>query len=410
MAGAATELDVRADFPILGRRIGDHRLVYLDSSNTSQKPEQVLAAMDDFYRNHNANIHRGVYPLAVEADALFEGARARIAKFTGAQTRATIFTRNATEAINLVAYAWARTNLGPGDAVLVTEMEHHANIVPWQLACAATGAELRWLAVDDEGQLSLDELDAELGRGDVRLVCLAHISNVLGTINPVAEVARRAHAAGALVLVDAAQAVPQIPVDIAALGADFYAWTGHKALGPTGIGVLQADPALLEAMPPFNTGGDMIERVERSRSTWKELPWKFEAGTSMLAEAVGLGAAVDYLAELGMEQVREHESALMAYALDELGGLQGVRIDGPPSAKDRGGVISFTVEGIHPHDLAELLGRDGVCVRASHHCAQPLMARLGVPATARASFGPYNVSEDVDALVAAVRHAQRVFA
>jgi cysteine desulfurase/selenocysteine lyase len=410
VASATAALDVRADFPILAREIDGRRLVYLDSSNTSQKPERVIAAIDDYYRNHNANIHRGVYPLAVEADALFEAARERIAAFTGAEERATIFTANATAAINLVAYSWARTSLAAGDAVLVTEMEHHANIVPWQLATQATGAELRWLEIDEQGKLSLETLDAELARGDVKLVAVAHVSNVLGTINPVAEIVRRAHDAGARVLIDGAQAVPQMPVDVGAIGADFYAWTGHKALGPTGIGVLSAKAAVLEQMPPFLAGGDMIERVTRERSTWNELPWKFEAGTSMIAQAVGLGAAIDYLAELGMERAREHERALTAYALEQLATIDGLAIYGPPAAEDRGGVVSFTVEGIHPHDLAELLGREGVCVRASHHCAQPLMAKLGVPATTRASFAPYNVPEDVEALVAGVRSAQRVFA
>jgi len=407
---AATELDIRADFPILAREIDGRRIVYLDSSATSQKPEAVLAAMDVYYRRHNANIHRGVYPLAQEADALFEGARERIAAFTGGSARTTVFTRNVTEAINLVAHSWGRANLRSGDVVLLTAMEHHSNIVPWQLVAAATGARLRWLEIDEHGQLSLGQLDAELARGDVRLVALAHVSNVLGTINPVSEVVRRAHSAGALVLVDAAQAVPQMPVDLGEIAADFYAWTGHKALGPTGIGVLHGDAEQLERMPPFLAGGDMVERVGRESSSWKELPWKFEAGTSMIAEAVGLGAAVDYLAALGMERVREHERALTAYALEALRSLDGVRIFGPPSAEERGGVVSFALEGIHPHDVAELLGREGVCVRASHHCAQPLMAKLGVPATARASFGPYNVRADVDALVRAVEGTQRVFA
>jgi len=293
--------------------------------------------------------------------------------------------------------------------VLITQMEHHANLVPWQRICRERGAELRYLEVDEHGELSLQALDAELARGDVKILAFAHVSNVLGTINPVAEIAARARAAGAVTLVDGAQAVPQMPVDIEALGADFYAWTGHKALGPTGIGVLHADPELLAAMPPFLAGGDMIERVARDRSTWKELPWKFEAGTSMIAEVVGLGAAVDYLSALGMERVREHERTLTAYALEQLGSLAGVRVLGPPGAEERGGVVSFVVDGIHPHDVAELLGRDGVCVRASHHCAQPLMAKLGVPATARASFGPYNVAEDVDALVAALGRAREVF-
>jgi cysteine desulfurase/selenocysteine lyase len=408
--GAATELDIRADFPILTRTLRGRPLVYLDSSSTSQKPESVLAAIDDFYRAHNANIHRGVYPLALEADALFEGARERIAAFTGAPTRSTVFTSNVTAAINLVAYSWARTNLRAGDAVLITEMEHHSNIVPWQLATQATGAQLRYLDVGEDGTLSLQQLDEELARGDVALVALAHLSNVLGTINPIAEIVERAHSAGALVLVDGAQAVPQIPVNVSEIGADFYAWTGHKALGPTGIGVLHADSALLEAMPPFLAGGDMIEAVERQRSSWKELPWKFEAGTTMIAEAVGLGAAVDYLSALGMERVSEHERELVAYTLTQLGALPGVRTYGPPSPDDRGGVVSFVVEGVHPHDVAELLGRENVCIRASHHCAQPLMAKLGVAATARASFGPYNVRSDVDALVSAVANAQKVFA
>jgi cysteine desulfurase/selenocysteine lyase len=409
-AGGVAELDMRADFPILSREIAGRRLVYLDSSSTSQKPQSVLAALDDFYRQHNANIHRGVYPLALEADALFEGARERIAAFVDAPVRSTVFTSNVTAAINLVAYAWGRTNLRQGDVVLISEMEHHSNIVPWQLATQATGAQLRYLDVSEAGTLSLDQLDEELARGDVRLVALTHVSNVLGTINPIAAIVQRAHAAGALVLVDGAQAVPQMPVDVGAIGADFYAWTGHKALGPTGIGVLHADAALLEAMPPFLAGGDMIESVTRQHSTWKELPWKFEAGTSMIAEAVGLGAAVDYLGALGMERVREHERGLVAYALEQLGGLEGVSLFGPPRAEDRGGVVSFVVAGVHPHDVAELLGRENVCIRASHHCAQPLMAKLGVAATARASFGPYNVRDDVDALISAIVKAQKVFA
>jgi cysteine desulfurase/selenocysteine lyase len=410
VASVSAELDVRADFPILRRELAGKRLVYLDSSSTSQKPEQVLAALDDYYRNHNANIHRGVYPLAQEADALFEGARERIAAFTGGRPRTTIFTRNVTDAINLVAYSWARTNLVVGDAVLITEMEHHSNIVPWQLATQATGAALRYLDVDDAGMLSLEQLDAELARGDIRLVAVTHVSNVLGTINPVEEIVRRAHAAGALVLIDGAQAVPQMAVDVNGIGADFYAWTGHKALGPTGVGVLHADASLLEAMPPFLAGGDMIASVTRERSSWNELPWKFEAGTSMIAQAVGLGAAVDYLAAIGMDRVRTHERELTAYALECLTELPGIRTFGPPSADDRGGVVSFALDGVHPHDVAELLGRENVCVRASHHCAQPLMAKLGVAATARASFGPYNVREDVDALVAAITKAQAVFA
>jgi cysteine desulfurase/selenocysteine lyase len=402
-------LDVRADFPILGRELEGGRLVYLDSSSTSQKPAGVIEAIDDYYRNHNANIHRGVYKLAQEADTLFEGARERIAAFLRWPVASTIFTANVTAAINLVAYSWARTNLRPGDTVLISEMEHHSNIVPWQLAVAATGAQLRYLEVSDDGTLSLEQLDAELARGNVALVALTHVSNVLGTINPVAEIVRRAHDAGALALIDGAQAVPQLEVDLAAIDADFYAWTGHKALGPTGVGVLHARAALLEQMPPFLSGGDMIATVQEQHSTWNELPWKFEAGTSMIAEVVGLGAAIDYLDALGMANVRAHEHALTAYALARLAATDGVSLFGPPSADQRGGVVSFALEGIHPHDVAELLSRSNVCIRASHHCAQPLMRRLGVVATARASFGPYNVAADVDALIDAIERAQEVF-
>jgi cysteine desulfurase/selenocysteine lyase len=405
----ATALDVRGDFPILSRRIDGRRLVYLDSAATSQKPEAVIAAIDDYYRAHNANIHRGVYTLAQEATDLFEGARARVAAFVGGETSTTIFTRNATEAINLVAYSWGRANVGAGDAVLITQMEHHSNIVPWQLLCAERGAELRYLEVSDDGRLSLAQLDAELARGDVRLVAVTHVSNVLGTINPVAEIVARARDAGAVSLIDGSQAVPQLPLDVSALGADFYAWTGHKALGPTGIGVLHGRAELLEAMPPFLAGGDMIASVELQSSTWNELPWKFEAGTSMIAEAVGLGAAVDYLTALGMERVRAHERALAAETLERLRELPGVSVLGPSDADARGGVVSFEVEGMHPHDVAELLNREAVCIRAGHHCAMPLMKRFGVPATARASLGPYNVAEDVDALVDALVGARRTF-
>jgi cysteine desulfurase / selenocysteine lyase len=288
-------------------------------------------------------------------------------------------------------------------------MEHHSNIVPWQLATQATGAQLRYLEVAPDGTLSLEQLDRELARGDVALVALTHVSNVLGTINPVAEIVRRAHGAGALALIDGAQAVPQLEVDLTEIGADFYAWTGHKALGPTGVGVLHARAELLEQMPPFLAGGDMIATVEAQRSTWNELPWKFEAGTSMIAQVVGLGAAIDYLDALGMARVRAHEHALTAYALERLRAVSGVSLFGPPSADDRGGVVSFALRGIHPHDVAELLSRSNVCIRASHHCAQPLMRRLGVNATARASFGPYNVPADVDALIDAIGEAQEVF-
>jgi cysteine desulfurase/selenocysteine lyase len=405
-----SRLDIRADFPIFRRKFGGRPLVYLDSAATSQKPAAVIEAIDDYYRAHNANIHRGVYTLAQEATDLFESARARVAAFNGWETATTIFTRNATEAINLVAYAWGREHVGPGDVVLITQMEHHSNIVPWQLLCQEVGAELRYLDVSDEGKLSLDQLDSELSSGRVRLVGFAHISNVLGTINPVAEIAARVRAAGAVSLVDGSQGVPQLPVDVGAVGADFYAWTGHKALGPTGIGVLHGRREILEAMRPFLGGGDMITSVDFQTSTWNELPWKFEAGTSMVAEAVGLGAAIDYLNRIGMENVRAHELELTRYALGRLAEVGGVDVCGPATAEERGGVISFELEGVHPHDVAEIINRENVCVRAGHHCAMPLMRRLGVPATARASFGPYNDTGDVDALIEALTKAKKVFA
>ena len=404
MATTAPALDVRGDFPVL-----DTGVTYLDSASTSQKPTPVIEAIDSYYRHSNANIHRGVYALAREATELFEGARERIAAFTGWETDTTIFTRNVTEAINLVAYAWGRENVGEGDEVLITQMEHHSNIVPWQLLCQERGARLRYLSVDEAGELSLDELDAVLAEGRVKLVSVAHVSNVLGTINPVEEIVRRARDAGAVSVVDAAQAVPQLPVDVAAIGADFYAWTGHKALGPTGIGVLHGRRELLQDMRPFLGGGDMISRVDFDSSTWNELPWKYEAGTSAIAEGVGLGAAVDYLAALGMERVRAHERELTAYALERLPEVEGIRLFGPPDPDRRGGVVSFELEGIHPHDVAELCDRAGVAIRAGHHCAQPLMRTLGVPATARASFHVYNRKEDVDTLVDALNNAREVF-
>jgi len=402
--------DVRADFPILSRERDGRTIAYLDSAATSQKPESVIAAIDSYYRRSNANVHRGVYELAQEATDLFEGARERIAAFVGGETATTIFTRNATEAINLVAYAWGRDNVGPGDEVLITHMEHHSNIVPWQMLCQDRGAKLRYLHVSDDGQLSLDELDEALASGHVKLVSVAHVSNVLGTINPVSEITARARAAGALSLVDGSQAVPQMPVDLTEIGADFYAWTGHKALGPTGIGVLHGRREILEEMRPFLGGGDMISSVDFQSSTWNELPWKFEAGTSPIAEGVGLGAAIDYLAAIGMDAVRAHERDLTAYTLDRLEDVEGLRAFGPIDPDLRGGVVSLELKGIHPHDLAEICDREHVCIRAGHHCAQPLMREMGVPATARASFHVYNTHEDVDRLIAALQTAREVFA
>ncbi len=419
-AGLAS-LDVKADFPIFARTFDGRPLIYLDSGATSQKPQVVIDAVADHLRDHNANVHRGVYALAQEADAAYDGARRQVATFVGARPETTIFTKNVTEAINLVAYAWGRgetpgsataggrANVGPGDAVVITQMEHHANIVPWQVLCRERGATLRYLEVDERGELSLEQLDAELERGDVKLVAFTHVSNVLGTIVPVAEMTARVRAAGAVSLVDGAQAVPHMAVDVEALGADFYAWTGHKALGPTGVGVLHGRRELLDEMEPFLTGGDMIAAVDFQSATWNELPYKFEAGTPPIAEAVGLGAAVDYLSRLGIDRVRAHEQALTAYMLERLATVPGLRVAGPPEAEKRGGLASFTIEGIHPHDVAELADRGGVCIRAGHHCAQPLMRCLGVGATARASVGVYNEPSDIDALVAALLAGREVF-
>jgi cysteine desulfurase/selenocysteine lyase len=402
-------LGVKADFPIFERRPGGRELIYLDSGATSQKPRSVIEAQAEHLRAHNANVHRGVYALAQEADAAYDDARRRVAAFVGGEPKTTIFCKNVTEAINLLAYSWGRANVGPGDAVLITQMEHHANLVPWQVLCRERGAELRYLEVDERGELSLDALETELARGDVKLVAFAHVSNVLGTINPVAEMTARVRAAGAVSVIDGAQAVPQMPVELGAIGADFYAWTGHKALGPTGVGVLHGRQELLERMEPFLTGGDMIASVDFQTVSWNELPYKFEAGTPPIAEAVGLGAAVDYLSALGMERVREHERSLTAYMLERLAEVPGLRVVGPPEAERRGGLVSFTVEGIHPHDVAELVDRGGVCIRAGHHCAQPLMRCLGVGATARASVGVYNEPDDVDALVRALQAGREVF-
>jgi cysteine desulfurase / selenocysteine lyase len=405
--GALADTALAHEFPVLDRE----GLVYLDSSATSQTPRAVIEAMDHYYEAHRASVHRGVYPLQVEATEMFEGARDRIARFMNWGSRETILTRNASEALNLVAYSYGTPNTGPGDRVLITEMEHHSNLVPWQQLCERTGATLDWLHVDDDGRLSLDELDEKLAGGDVKIVAVVHVSNVVGTINPVAEIARRAHAAGAVLVVDGSQAVPQLPVDLRAIDADFYAWTGHKAYGPTGVGVLHGRRELLDAMPPFITGGHMIASVSLEKGTrWAETPAKFEAGTSAIAEGIGLGAAVDFLTRIGMDAVREHERDLAAYAIERLSLVPGVQIQGPAEAADRGALVSFTLDGIHPHDVAEILGAQGVCIRAGHHCAQPLMKRFGVGATSRASFAVHNTREDVDRLVAGLDRVREVFA
>jgi len=407
----APTLDVRADFPVLaeGPGAGERGLAYLDSAATSQKPTAVIDAMSSFDRRSYGTVHRSVYALAEASTELFEGARTRTAELVSWDPETTIFTGNATASINLVAYTWGRRNIGPGDEILLTQMEHHSNIVPWQMLAQEKGATIRWLHVSEDGRLSLDELDEVLTQGRVKLVSIVHVSNVLGTINPVAQIAARARSAGAACLVDGSQAVPQMPVDLHEVGADFYVWTAHKALGPTGLGLLHGRRELLEAMPPFFGGGHMISQVGLESSTYAELPGKFEAGTSAITEVVGLGAAVDYLSAIGMDAVRAHESDLTAYALERLPELEGLRVFGPADAESRGGVISFELEGIHPHDLAEICDRSGVCIRAGHHCAQPLMRELGVSATARASFHVYNDREDVDRLLESLGDARKVF-
>ncbi len=410
---------IRKDFPILERTVrGGKPLAYLDSANTSQKPRQVIDAMDDFYERHNANIHRATHELGEEATQAYEGARLKVARFIGAADESeVVFTKNVSEAINLVAYSIgnatiaggpAKLALHPGDEIVISEMEHHSNIVPWQLLCQRTGATLRWFKVTPDGRLDLSALD-ELINERTKLVALAHQSNVLGTINPIPFIAERAHAVGALVLADAAQSVPHQGMDVAALGADLVGFTGHKMCGPTGIGVLWARRELLEEMPPFLGGGEMIETVWIDRSTFAPPPHKFEAGTMPIAQAVGLGAAVDYLGEVGLDAIREHEHGLLEQALAALDGIEGVRILGPTEAVDRGSAVSFIVEDVHPHDVSQVLDDRGVAVRAGHHCAWPLHRALGVQSSTRASFYLYNTPDEVDALADGIRAAQQFF-
>jgi cysteine desulfurase/selenocysteine lyase len=410
---------IRKDFPILERTVRDGQpLVYLDSANTSQKPRQVLDALADFYERHNANIHRATHQLGEEATQAYEGARVTVAGFIGAAEPAeVVFTKNVSEAINLVAYSMSNASaarsggrfaLGPGDEIVITEMEHHSNIVPWQLLCERTGATLRWFGVTPEGRLDTSNID-DLITERTKLVALTHQSNVLGTINPVRAIADRAHAAGALVLVDAAQSVPHMPVDVAALGADFLGFTGHKMCGPTGIGVLWGRRELLEEMPPFLGGGEMIETVWMERSTFAPPPHKFEAGTMPIAEAATLAAAIGYLGEVGLPALREYEHGLVAHALEALREIDGLRILGPAEPVDRGAAISFTVDGVHPHDMSQVLDSRGIAVRAGHHCAWPLHRAMGVQASTRASFYLYNTYEEADILATGIREAQRFF-
>jgi cysteine desulfurase/selenocysteine lyase len=398
---------LRGEFPVLRREFGGRGVVYLDSAATSLTPQPVIDAMDAYYRDSRASVHRGVYPLAVEATDAFEGARERIARWLGSTVEETIFTANDTASINLVAHTWGRRNIAAGDLIVLTEAEHHSNIVPWQMVAGDVGAELAYVRVDDDGRLDMESLDALLARGP-KLVAVAHISNVLGTIFPVAEIVARAHDAGAVVLVDGAQAVPQIPVDLAAIDADFYAWTGHKLYGPTGIGVLHGRRELLEEMPPLMGGGHMIRTVGETESTWTDLPWKFEGGTSQIAEAIGLGAAVDWVQGIGIDRIRAHELVLMEDALPRLAAVPGITLHGPAEAGDRGALVSFVIDGAHPHDVGEILGREGVCVRTGHHCAQPLMRRLGATATTRASYSAFSSVEDTDRLIDGLASVARV--
>jgi cysteine desulfurase / selenocysteine lyase len=414
----ASPLDVervRKDFPALERLVhGDRPLVYLDNAATSQKPRQVLDALDDYYTRHNANVHRGIHTLAEEATALYEGARDKVAAFVNAADRAeVVFTKNSTEALNLAAntIAWggsAVRGLRAGDEVVVTEMEHHSNLVPWQMVAERTGATLRWIGLTDDGRLDLSDLE-ELVNERTRVVSFVLVSNILGTVNPAAEIVRRAREVGALVVVDASQAAPHMPLDVQALGADLVAFTGHKMCGPTGIGVLWGRREVLEDLPPFLGGGEMIEAVSMTGSTYAAVPHKFEAGTPPIAQAVGLGAAVDYLSALGMHAVADHEHSITAYALDRMQQVEGLRVVGPPTSEDRGAAVSFTLGDLHPHDVGQVLDELGIAVRVGQHCARPVCLRYGVPATTRASFYVYTTTADVDALVDGLEHVQRFF-
>ncbi len=408
-AGRTVE-DVRNDFPILSRKVhADKPFIFLDSAASSQKPVAVIDATSNYYRISHANVHRGVYQVSEEATAAMERARVKIARFINArQSKQIIFTRNTTESLNLVAYSWGIANIHTGDLIILTEMEHHSNLVPWQLLAQRTGARLEFIPVTDDGLLRLD-IYAQLLQQQPKLVSFTHMSNVLGTINPAQAMIAQAHAAGAIVVLDAAQSAPHLPLDVQALDADFVCFSGHKMLGPTGIGVLYGKKALLEVMPPFMGGGDMIRTVKLRESTWNDLPWKFEAGTPAIAEAIGLGVAVDYLKALDMDAVRQHEQEITSYALEKLQEVAGVTIYGP-DAQQRGGVISFNVKDVHPHDLASILDQElGIAIRAGHHCAQPLMDRYDLAATARASFYVYTLKAEVDILIQGLHKAQQIF-
>jgi cysteine desulfurase/selenocysteine lyase len=410
---------VRADFPILDREVNGRRLVYLDSANTSQKPRQVIEAMREHFQWHNANVARAIHTLGAESTEAYENARTRVAAFINAPSRdEVVFTKNSTEAINLVAYAFSnasalpggdpRFRLGPGDEVVISEMEHHSNIVPWQLLCERTGATLRWFGITDQGRLDESNLD-DLVNERTKIVSYVHMSNALGTVNPTARITARAREVGALVMLDCSQSVPHLPVDVVDLGVDFIAFTGHKMCGPTGIGVLWGRSELLAAMPPVLGGGEMIETVTMARTTFAAPPHRFEAGTPPIAEAIGLGAAVDYLSSIGMPAIQWHEKELAAYALDALSTVRGLRVIGPTVPVGRGGTISFVLDGVHPHDVGQVLDAEGIAVRVGHHCARPVCDRFGVPATTRASFYLYTTTEEVDALVRGLERVRKVF-
>ncbi len=401
---------IRQDFPILQQRVNGKPLIYLDSGASSQKPSYVIEAMNTYYREYNANVHRGIYAISEKASEAYETARKKVARFINARSwREVIFTRNATESINLVAFAWGQTNIKAGDVILISEMEHHANLVPWQQLAARTGATVKYIPVDEHGYLNMATFEAWLTPA-VKLVSITQMSNVLGTVTPVGDIVQKAHAVGALVLLDGAQAVPHMPTDVQAFDCDFLAFSSHKMLGPTGMGVLWGRKEILSEMPPFLTGGDMIKKVTFEGAAWNELPWKFEAGTPAIAEAVGLGAAVEYLNQLGMHNVRRHEIELTTYAFERLSQVEGIRIYGPHDPTARGGAVAFTLGDIHPHDIAAVLDSEGICIRAGHHCAMPLHDKLGLTATARASFYVYNIPEEVDRLAEGLDKARELLA
>lgn len=400
---------VRQDFPVLNQIINDKPLIYLDSGASSQKPTAVIEAMNTYYREYNANVHRGIYQLSEKASEAYETARKKVGRFINAHSwREVVFTRNTTESINLVAFSWGMANLKAGDIILTSEMEHHANLVPWQQLAAHSGATVKYIPITEQGFLDMAAVETMLTPA-VKLVAITQMSNVLGTIPPVEAIIKKAHAVGALVLLDGAQAVPHMPVDVQALACDFLAFSSHKMMGPTGIGVLWARQELLKEMPPFMTGGDMIKTVTLEGSSWNELPWKFEAGTPAIAEAVGLGQAIDYLNKLGMADIRQHEVELTSYALEKLSQVEGLRIYGPQDPAVRGGAITFTLGDIHPHDIAAVLDGEGIAVRAGHHCAMPLHDKLGLPATTRASFYVYNTPQDVDRLAEGLDKVRDLF-